>query len=192
MIASKMLAVVQLKENINITNNKTMDVSRVRRCLFGKPEKDSLKAEVSNLYARDCAEAKSRWNYDIVNDVPEDGPLVWEPASDCPEFYKRGYTSKFRRVLPRLPCARFPCRGYSDDSDDECIQGLSTHSATSDEDSVLSSQEKCNNSEDCKNNSTPNPEKLKQTHMDAFLRKRKRAVTQSASSTTSSKTRRLE
>ncbi|XP_033739983.1 uncharacterized protein LOC117327221 [Pecten maximus] len=184
MIATKMHAVAQLKENINITNNKTMDVSRVRRCLFGKPDKDSLKAEVSKLYAKDCAEAKSRWNYDILNDVPEDGPLDWVETTDCPEFYKKGYTSKFRRVLPRVPCNSLYNRDYSDDSDDE-LRGVSTLS-----DNVLSSTSQddlCNKSdEDCKNTTMP---KLVQTHMDAYLRKRKRAV---PSSTTSSKTRRLE
>ncbi|XP_060080210.1 cyclin-dependent kinase inhibitor 1-like [Ylistrum balloti] len=192
MIATKMHAVVQLKENININNsNKKMDVSRVRRCLFGKPDKDSLKAEVSKLYAKDCAEAKSRWNYDILNDVPEDGPLNWVQTTDCPDFYKKGYTSKFRRVIPRVPCNSVFNRDYSDDSDDECNYKR-VSSATSDEDNdVLSSHtDLCNKSdEDSKSHSSTIPAKLVQTHMDAYLRKRKRAV---PSSTTSSKTRRLE
>ncbi|XP_069141403.1 uncharacterized protein [Argopecten irradians] len=186
MIASKMHAVAQLKENINLKHNKTMDISRVRRCLFGKPDKDSLKAEVSKLYAKDFEEAKTRWNYDIINDVPEEGPLDWVQTTDCPEFYKKGYTSKFRRVLPRVPCNSLYDREYSsDDSDDEYVRSVSSANK---EDNVLSSQDLCNKSDEESKNTTTSP-KLVQTHMDVYLRKRKRAA---PSTSTTSKTRRLE
>lgn len=180
MISTNMHAVVEIKENITKTN---MDVSRVRRCLFGRPDKDSLKADMVKMFAKDSMDAKERWNYDIVNDIPncmKDGLLKWTPEPDAPSFYTRGYpTTKFRKPVSRVCNSRLYSKDYSDDSDDEsCFRRLdvSLCSANSDDDCVEVSSQKlpttedlCNKSDSCEevnSHSTTEPAKLVQTHMD--------------------------
>lgn len=86
----------------------TVQRSRARRCLFGKPDPDALRKDLDQQLSIATSCFKSTWNFNPENDEPTEGRLDWEavPASSVPEFYIRDYKPKLvaRRRLQRSEC----------------------------------------------------------------------------------------
>lgn len=83
-----------------------MEKSKVRRCLFGKPDHDSLRKDLDEQLKATRTEMKSTWNFDSELDKPMDGRYEWtmvKQQDDVPSFYFKGYRpTKFRKVTPEL------------------------------------------------------------------------------------------
>ena len=76
-----------------------MEKSRVRRCLFGKPDHDSLRKDLDDQLKATKNEMRNTWNFDSDEDRPLAGRYEWTLLSrdDVPSFYCKGYRpSKFR------------------------------------------------------------------------------------------------
>ena len=89
--------------------------SNVRRCLFGRPDKeqdiDDFMETRKQMDLDDARRFKRRWNVDILRDKFVDGEYEWitksSSDSDIPSFYSKGYPHKCRRR------ALTPCVGKS-------------------------------------------------------------------------------
>lgn len=76
-----------------------MESKGVRRCLFGIPNHEELKAELKAQLKQTDHEMKNTWNFDPLLDQPLNGRYEWSllENNDVPSFYTKAYKpSKFR------------------------------------------------------------------------------------------------
>ena len=113
-----------------------MEKSKVRRCLFGKPDHDSLRKDLDEQLKATKTGIISKWNFDADLDKPLEGRYEWSLLSSeddhVPMFYFKGYRpTKFRRRLDfiasdvhdsedssRTPCTPFMSRLSELEEDD--------------------------------------------------------------------------
>ncbi|KAJ8314563.1 hypothetical protein KUTeg_006713 [Tegillarca granosa] len=109
-----------VKPDVNMSQ---IEKSRVRRCLFGPPDHDSIKKDLKKLEDQNISEMSTVYNFDFKNDVPLHGRYHWEVISSehIPEFYKKGYESRKTVRVNREKCSR----PSLSDSDDDSSQGNS-------------------------------------------------------------------
>lgn len=112
--------------------------NKVRRCLFGVPDRAELKKDLEEQLRSTQTDIKNTWNFDPVLDEPLDGRYEWrvvESTDYIPEFYRKGYESRkpknARRRLsvsddlsqklspPATPERVFPVIQSEADSDEE-------------------------------------------------------------------------
>lgn len=88
-----------------IVRNNMGEKSKVRRCLFGAPDHESLRKDLDEQLKKSYADMTSTWNFDADTDKPLVGRFEWtlikqEEDISVPSFYFKGYRpSKFRKVI---------------------------------------------------------------------------------------------
>lgn len=113
-----------------------MEKSKVKRCLFGKPDHESLRKDLDEQLRLTKTEMRSTWNFDADLDKPLDGRYEWTLVKQddyVPMFYAKEYRrTKFRKrrdlvsdkqvesVSSQVPCT--PLRTELYDSDVENIK----------------------------------------------------------------------
>lgn len=82
---------------------EVMEKSKVRRCLFGKPDHESLRKDLDIQLKNTRTEMRSTWNFDAELDKPLDGRYEWTLIKEddyAPAYYSKGYRpTKFRKRL---------------------------------------------------------------------------------------------
>lgn len=178
-------------------NMSQIEKSRVRRCLFGPPDHDTIKKDLKKLEDQNISEMSTLYNFDFKNDVPLHGRYHWEiiaSSEHIPEFYKKGYESRKTVKLNREKCSRSSisdsedddqgntqhvCHQNDDEDDMDILARPLEFSSSDEEDNVISSQstEMCNINKDTDSSecSTKSGGKvLVQRQIGDFMKKRKR------------------
>ncbi|CAC5357152.1 CDKN1B [Mytilus coruscus] len=76
--------------------------SKVRRCLFGPPDHESIRKDLDKALDDNKSELREKWNYDFDKDVPLEGKYQWEVCEEkeyIPSFYTRDYPVKLKRKI---------------------------------------------------------------------------------------------
>lgn len=76
--------------------------SKVRRCLFGPPDHESIRKDLDKALEDNKSELREKWNYDFDQDVPLEGKYQWEVCEEkeyIPSFYTRDYPVKLKRKI---------------------------------------------------------------------------------------------
>lgn len=78
-------------ENRSSEDKTTMRKSNVCRCLFGKPDHESLREDLNRELETESRRGKMRWNFDFKESKPIEGRYKWDvlPSEHVPEFYSR-------------------------------------------------------------------------------------------------------
>ena len=89
----------------NIVRRNMGEKSKVRRCLFGAPDHESLRKDLDEQLKKTKSEMVSSWNFDTESDKPLVGRYEWtlvkqEEDLSVPSYYFKGYRpTKFRKVI---------------------------------------------------------------------------------------------
>lgn len=82
--------------------------NKVRRCLFGRPDHDSLRKDLDEQLRSTKCGMKSTWNFDCDSDKPLLGRYEWtliKQEEDVPSYYFKGYRpTKFRKMVRDSEC----------------------------------------------------------------------------------------
>ncbi|KIH54468.1 Cyclin-dependent kinase inhibitor [Ancylostoma duodenale] len=86
--------------------------SRVKRCLFGRPDQHEVEKWLAETSEKQLKESREKWSYDFELDVPVSGDVEYEavPVNRVPSLYKSCTIQgkKTRRVAefdPNIPSA---------------------------------------------------------------------------------------
>ncbi|RCN45557.1 Cyclin-dependent kinase inhibitor [Ancylostoma caninum] len=86
--------------------------SRVKRCLFGRPDQHEVEKWLAETSEKQLRESREKWSYDFELDVPVSGDVEYEavPVNRVPSLYKSCTIQgkKTRRVAefdPNIPSA---------------------------------------------------------------------------------------
>ena len=88
-----------------IVRNNMGEKSKVRRCLFGSPDHESLRKDLDEQLKRTRSDMTSTWNFDADTDKPLVGRYEWtlikqDEDLSVPSYYFKGYRpTKFRKVI---------------------------------------------------------------------------------------------
>ncbi|KAL5011004.1 hypothetical protein ScPMuIL_013309 [Solemya velum] len=168
--------------NRSSEDKTTMRKSTVCRCLFGKPDHESLREDLKKELESDRLRGLKSWNFDFKKSEPIEGRYKWDviPSDYVPEFYSRPIRPSKVRVQRTDRISR--SFGSSSSSDDEALavpistkhtDVLETVSASQDyKSSINSLSSSATAPQSSSENSTQGP--LVQSHIDDFMRRRKR------------------
>lgn len=81
---------------------ENMEKAKVRRCLFGRPDHESLRKDLDEQLKQAKNDMRSSWNFDPDLDKPLDGRYEWtllKEADHVPLFYSKEYRpTRFRKI----------------------------------------------------------------------------------------------
>ncbi|XP_063402698.1 cyclin-dependent kinase inhibitor 1B-like [Mytilus trossulus] len=161
--------------------------SKVRRCLFGPPDHESIRKDLDKALEDNRSELREKWNYDFDQDVPLEGKYQWEVCEEkeyIPSFYTRDYPVKLKRKISDIITVKQTTGSLQSVLSLDSCEDISTCEKSSNSEENCSSQKNvnvCNKPE----------KKVVQTQISAFMPKRKRSRSDVSLSTIRTKSPRI-